>query len=353
MKCTNNHKMMKEQKNRHICRTRQIRRFFCVCCISALFITAAGCGSSSAASLDTPYEVYQSAVNLGMTDRTSAAFETHSYFGKNLCVLANGTNIGTDSVHSEVAEAAGTFNLATGEVVYAQNIYQKLYPASTTKILTAYIVLKYCDDLSQTVTVSEHAVDQEEDSSVCNLAAGDVITVKDLLYGLLLRSGNDAAIALAEFISGSDEKFAVLMNKEALALGAAQSHFVNPNGLPDDDHYTSVYDLYLIAQAAFSNETFQEITHTATYDAVYTDAQGNTVERTWNNSNRYLTGDVETPEGFTVVGGKTGTTGEAGYCLVLYSKNAKDEPIISIVLKADCRINLYLLMNEMLSGFAN
>ena len=93
MRCTNNHKKFRKQENRHICRIRQIRRFFCMCCINTLLITTAGCGSSADISLDTPYQVYQSAVSLGMADRTSTALETHSYFGKNLCVLANGTPV--------------------------------------------------------------------------------------------------------------------------------------------------------------------------------------------------------------------------------------------------------------------
>lgn len=354
MRCTNNHR---STNNRHICTVRNCKQFplhlrRLICILSILCILfAAGCGTASDLTLNNPYDVYRSTAATGMADTANAG--DISYFSRNLCILESGLDIGTDSVHSEVAVGAGTFNTATGEVVYAQNIYSKLYPASTTKILTAYLVLKYTDNLDDFVTVSEHAVDQAEDSSVCNLAAGDVITVRELLYGLLLRSGNDAAVALAEYVSGSDEAFAELMNQEARSLGATQSHFVNPNGLPDDNHYTSVYDLYLIANAAFSDDTFREIVHTASHEAVYSDAQGNAVNRTWTNSNRYLTGDVEPPEGFTIIGGKTGTTGEAGYCLVLYSTNTAGDPIISIVLKADCRSNLYLLMSEMLAGFAN
>lgn len=92
------------------------------------------------------------------------------------------------------------------------------------------------------------------DSSKCGLAAGDVLTVRDLLYGLLLVSGNDAANVLAEYYSGSIDKFAEEMNREAKALGATQSHFVNANGLPDDDHYTTIYDMYLIFQAAIQTQ---------------------------------------------------------------------------------------------------
>ena len=108
----------------------------------------------------------------------------------------------------------------------------------------------------------------------------------DLLYGMMLRSGNDAAIAIAESISGSVEEFAALMNKEAAALGATQSHFVNPNGLPDENHYTSVYDLYLIFRAALQNETFVQIISTTSYDVTYQAGDGTIEEHTWENTNQ-------------------------------------------------------------------
>lgn len=118
-------------------------------------------------------------------------------------------------------------------MLYSQNLFEKLYPASTTKILTAYIILKNCD-LNATVTVSHDAANPGHSSSVCGLKEGDIITVQDLLYGLLLESGNDAAIALAEYCSGSVEEFAKLMNSTAKSFGATNSNFVNPSGLPDE-----------------------------------------------------------------------------------------------------------------------
>ena len=321
-------------------------RLLCLCGIAAVFMS--GCGQT-AVSYDNPYDIYSTSADYGLASEGAGAEKT--YFSQNLCV-ADDVNIGNDTTDSQVAEGAGTFNLATNTVTYAQNIYEKLYPASTTKILTAYIALKY-GNLEDYVTVSENAADQASDSSVCGLKAGDVVQLKDLLYGMMLKSGNDAAIAIAEHIGGSVEGFADMMNQEALAMGATRSHFVNPNGLPDENHYTSVYDLYLIFQNAVQDQTFLDIISTMSYDVVYTDVNGAGVEKTWENTNQYLTGKEKAPEGITVVGGKTGTTGAAGYCLVLYSYNASGQPIVSIVLKADGKSNLYLLMNEMLSGFAN
>ncbi len=321
-------------------------RLLCLTSIAAVFIS--GCGQTTV-SYDNPYDVYATTSDLGLSG--TGECEEQTYFSENLCVVDD-TNIGTDDTHSNVAEGAGVFNLATGTVNYAQNIYEKLYPASTTKILTAYLALKY-GNLDDLVTVSEYAAKQASDSSVCGLKAGDVISLHDLLYGMMLKSGNDAAIAIAEHLSGSVEAFADLMNQEANAMGATRSHFVNPNGLPDENHYTSVYDLYLIFQNAVKDDRFVDIISTMSYDTSYTDAAGNPVEKTWENTNQYLVGKETPPDGITVVGGKTGTTGAAGYCLVLYSTNSAGQPIVSIVLKADCKSNLYLLMNEMLNSFSN
>jgi D-alanyl-D-alanine carboxypeptidase (penicillin-binding protein 5/6) len=311
-----------------------------------LFIS--GCGRDADA-LVQPYDLYETTAACGIS--VTSTDSVKEYFGEDLAVSED-IALGTDSTDSQVAEGAGTFNLATNSVVYAKNIYERLYPASTTKILTAYIDLKYADDLDAVVEISEYACNQASDSSVCGFKAGDIVRLRDLLYGMMLRSGNDAAIAIAEYISGDVESFAALMNDEAASLGAVQSHFVNPNGLPDSNHYTTVYDLYLIFNEAIKDERFVEIIQSKSYDAIYS-RDGETQEVTWENTNQYLAGTSTAPTGFTVIGGKTGTTGEAGYCLVLYSKNSAGDPIISIVLKADGRSNLYLLMNQMLSGFAN
>ncbi len=259
-------------------------------------------------------------------------------------------DIGTDQVDSQVAEAAGLFNLTTGDVEYSQNLFGQMYPASTTKILTAYIILKYgnTDDM---VTVSDTAVDQESDSSVCGLKSGDVISVYDLLRGMMLVSGNDAAVALAEYFSGSVDAFAERMNEEAHTLGATGTHYVNPNGMPDDNHYTCVYDMYLMFSAALQLPEFVDLISTASYEASYTDADGAAVTQTWNNTNRFTNGKVTVADGFTAIGGKTGTTNSAGYCLVQYAQNEQGDDLVSIVFKADGPSDLYLLTNELFSTF--
>ena len=299
-----------------------------------------GCGTK----IENAYDTYS-------TDYING-YNGSNYFASNLCVT-NDVNFGQDNMQfAKTAEGAGAFNIDTHQVLYSQNLFEKLYPASTTKILTAYIILKNCD-LNATVTVSHDAANPGHSSSVCGLKEGDVITVQDLLYGLLLESGNDAAIALAEYCSGSVEEFAKLMNSTAKSFGATNSNFVNPSGLPDENHYTTIYDMYLIFSNAISLESFVAIISSQTHDVAYTNAQGAAVSKTFKNTCGYLTGAYTASENVTVTGGKTGTTGEAGHCLVLLSQNAKNERIISIVYKADCKKDLYSFMNEILSGFAN
>lgn len=299
--------------------------------------------------LENAYDVCDTSAKYGITE--NGASQSAEFFARDL-VVTEDENLGLEKTTERVAEAAGVFLTSQKEAVYKKNIFEKLYPASTTKILTAYVALKN-GNLDDVVTVSANAANQASDSSVCELKEGDKITLRDLLYGLMLRSGNDAAVAIAEHISGSSEEFVVLMNAEAKALGATGSHFVTPNGLHDEEHYSTVYDMYLFMNAAVKNETFLEIIKSSHYTANYTDAAGNPVTKEWDSTNKYLMGTEPMPEGVTVIGGKTGTTGEAKYCLVQYNENTAKEPVISIVLKADSRDNMYLLMSEMLKNFAN
>ncbi len=315
-------------------------RLLCLVCIAAVFMTS--CGSAGTKPLEAAYPLYS---------EKRAGSAACSLFAKNLCVTEN-FNYGTDQVDARLAEAAGAFNLDQCEVLYSQNLFRKMYPASMTKILTAYIIIRDCG-MEDLVTVSAAAAGQASDSSTCGIREGDVLTVSDLLYGLMLVSGNDAADALAEHHSGSVEAFAKVMNETALRFGATGSHFTNANGLPDEEHYTTVYDLYLIFQEAVSQQEFVNIIQTKSVEVKYKNRSGREVSQTWKNSNRYINGSNPAPDSVTVIGGKTGTTSAAGYCLALCSVNERGERIISIVCKAGGRVDLYGMMDQILYKFAN
>lgn len=194
--------------------------------------------------------------------------------------------------------------------------------ASTTKIMTTIVILEKAD-LNETVTVSAKA--GGTGGSRLGLKRGDKASVRDLLYGLMLRSGNDAAVALAEHVGGSVKEFAELMNEKAIELGLTNTHFVTPHGLDDANHYTTALELAKLTDYAMNNETFSKIVGTKSI-TIYINNQ----PRQINNTNELL-GVLN-----GVVGVKTGFTNNAGRCLVTETKR-NNMDIITIVLGADTK----------------
>lgn len=163
------------------------------------------------------------------------------------------------------AESGIVIDADTGTVLWGQNIHGEYFPASITKVMTALIVIENCS-LDETVTFSHNAVfNVESGSTNAGINEGDKLSVKDCLYALLLKSANESANALAEHVAGSTEEFANMMNARAKELGCQNTHFANPSGLNDPEHYTSAYDMALISQAAFQNPVFVEIDSTTYY----------------------------------------------------------------------------------------
>lgn len=269
-------------------------------------------------------------------------------FSSDLCVASGEVSLEGFEPNGSI-HAAGLFDLSEDNVVCGYKLFDRLYPASTTKTLTAYLALKY-GKLDDIVTVSEHATDFNWDESTCGLNTGDKLTLYDLICGLMLQSGNDCATAIAEYISGSEEGFVQLMNEEALALGATGTHFVNPHGLHDNEHYTTAYDLYLIFNACLKNQVFVDIISMDYYTASITGADGSVRALQWNPTNYYSTGEAVSPEGIQVFGGKTGTTDQAGNCVILYEENPEEKSYISVIMGAEDKSELYLQMNELLEA---
>lgn len=272
-------------------------------------------------------------------------------FAADLCVTSGNIEL-EGYVTDERLHGAGLFDINNKQVLYSDKLFDRLYPASTTKVMTAYIVLKY-GNLEDIVTVSERATQFEPDAQLCGLQAGDQLSMYDLLVGLVLHSGNDNGVAIAEHISGSVEAFADLMNKEAAALGATQTHFTNPHGLHETEHYTTAYDLYLMFNACLKDQRFLDIISLKQFTPVITGADGVSREEAWLATNYYSMGNVPNPEGITVFGGKTGTTDEAGSCVILYSQNTAGSPYISIIMGADDKDILYSDMSALLLAGAS
>ncbi len=269
-------------------------------------------------------------------------------FAEDLCVVTDSQ----DGDTSMNAEAGALFNVTDRSVVYSKNAFERLYPASTTKVMTAIIALEE-GNLSDQVTVTEDAVITEAGASLCGIKPGDVITMQDLLYGLMMPSGNDAANAIAVHMYGSIDAFADRMNVRARELGATGTHFMNPSGLTDENHYTTAYDLYLMFNEAMKLPLFREIIAEDSYTANYQNGAAEAVSKTWTVGNWYQKGERETPAGVSVLGGKTGTTQAAGYCLIMASNDSQDKEYISVVLKSDSRPSLYDNMTNIISKIVN
>lgn len=210
----------------------------------------------------------------------------------------------------------------TGEVLFEKNAYKHLAPASTTKIMTAIIAIE-SGRLDEKTTVSKNAAGTS--GSSMHLETGQIITLRELLTGLLLRSGNDSAIAIAEFISGSVDDFVVLMNKKAGEIGAYNTHFRNPHGLSAPGHQSTAFDLAWLARYAMNNPVFADIVNTKNTSIDWQDSRGKESERSLKNTNKLLW-MLEEADGI-----KTGTTTEAGPCLV--SSATKDnQRLIAVTL---------------------
>lgn len=210
------------------------------------------------------------------------------------------------------AESAILIEAQTGTVLYAKNIHRKQYPASTTKILTCLIAAERCS-MDEIVTMSNTAIfDTPRDSSHIALDVGNEITMEQSLNAILIRSANEVAFGVAEHISGTWQEFAVLMNERARQLGCVDSNFVNPNGLPDDNHYTSAYDLAMIGRAFFANELLCKISSSTRLHIPPTDKQPKDILE--NTSNKLLKG--QTYEYEYLLGSKTGYTNASRSCLV-------------------------------------
>ncbi|MGI9952036.1 D-alanyl-D-alanine carboxypeptidase family protein [Moorellaceae bacterium AZ2] len=215
---------------------------------------------------------------------------------------------------------AALMEASTGQFLYTKNAHVERPPASTTKILTAILALEL-GRLDGEVRVSEHAADTPGAS--IDLVAGTTWRLEDLIKGALINSGNDATVAIAEHLAGSEETFAWMMNRKSRLVGAYRSHFVNPNGLPADNHYSTAYDLAVMSRYALEHPLFRRIVATRQDEISGSHGQ----HRLLYNTNRLL-------DAYPGADGvKTGTTDEAGHCLVA-SATREGRQLIAVVLRS-------------------
>ena len=236
-------------------------------------------------------------------------------------------------------------NNETKECLAAHNVHRRIYPASMTKLMTGLVV---CDAIEQGKLSLDEVIELEHDISFdsslsvvqSNLYKGCRISVRNLLTALMLSSYNDYAIILAERVGGSVEGFAELMNQKAREIGATNSHFTNPHGLDDLDHYTTAYDLYLIVNAAADCEILEEIDQYSSYTYSWTDANGESWDDTATATNYYLNDGASLPSNISILAWKTGTTTGAGNCLAMKVK-INDATYTMMVADGESKTDLY------------
>lgn len=274
-----------------------------------------------------------------------------SLYSADLCVAAEDVSM-ENAPSTDTLKAAALFDVDGRNTDFAYRIHEKMYPASLTKLMTALVAFDSGADLSETVTVSSNADSGRFalDEQTCGIKEGDQLSLESLLYGLLVYSGNDNAVAIAEHIGGSVDKFAEMMNAKAQEIIATDSHFVNPNGLHSENHYTTAYDIYLIFNQCIKNDKFMEIIQADSYEADVKRADGSSIIIKWEPTSYYALGEAELPKSGKIIGGKTGTTLKAGNCLVLLDESDSGKPFISIVMGAETKEILYQDMTALIEG---
>lgn len=281
---------------------------------------------------------------------TATPLSYASAFASGLGVVSVDAGNSEGSINLD-ADAALLVDIESGEVLFQKNAHKREYPASTTKILTAILALKYADD-SEVRTVGSEVEIEEDNIVMCDFRIGDEISFDIAIYGALLHSGNDAAAFLSKFVTEDTDEFVAMMNAEAAAIGATESHFVNPHGLHDDNHYTTAYDLYLLFNEAIQYKEFLDIIHTKEYTGTFvrtTIYNTYSIVASYENGNDYLMGLREAPKGVTVIGGKSGYTENALRCYVQLCEANGRRYIIVIMhsaTKETMYADLYYLMEQ-------
>lgn len=241
------------------------------------------------------------------------------------------------------AESAIIMEAETGSILYGKNMHDKNFPASITKILTTLIALEN-SSMNETVTFSKDAVFEVDlDSSRIGIDVNEQLTMEQALYGIMLASANEVSYAVAEHVAGDIPSFTKLMNEKAKEVGALNSNFTNPHGLPDSNHYTTAYDMALISKASLANEDFCEISQTRTYTIPPTNIQEES--RPLANHHKFINRNIHF-EG--AIGGKTGWTSVSRHTLVTFAKR-DGMTLIAVVMNCPSSNDVYTDTSNLLN----
>lgn len=308
--------------------------------IFGIMILTSGCGSEE--------YVYPYSESTAIS-----SFRVHDVQKENLissfasALVVSEANVNKDTVDLTQSTCALLFDLKDKNAILSKNIYEEMSPASLTKIMTALVAIEY-GSLDMILTATTNTLVNESGAQIVGLKIGDTMTLEQALNILLIYSANDVAMLIAEGVGGNIASFVDLMNEKAKAIGATGTHFMNPHGLTQEDHYTTAYDLYLMLNEAVKHDKIVEIIQKSTYKTIIKDKNGVEKNISVDTTNRYLSGDGKSPGNVAIIGGKTGSTKAAGNCLMLYVKDVGGSPYISIILHSESRDSLYEDMTNLL-----
>lgn len=317
-----------------------VKRLYLLILSSIICFLFAGCGKSETYAM--PYGSITSNDKYTISEVDSQM--QIPLFASDLCASENDITA-SSSIDPSSIYAAGVYDINDKETLYSYQANIVVNPASLTKVMTVLLALEY-GDINAQVAVGDVRIN-EDGVQLFGLQEGDVISLGDLLYVSLLYSGNDASLAIAKYIGGSEDAFVEMMNRKAQELGATHTNFDNPHGLTNDNHYTTAYDLYLIFNEAMQYEEFRTIINTASYTFTYQKANGESVTKTITTTNKYLTGDYDMPNKIAIWGGKTGSTSAAGKCIIVYAIDSYNNPYICVVMGASDEGTLYQTMRQL------
>lgn len=318
-------------------------KLFAVILSAVTLLSMSACGSKNTI----PCEYERNTLSSSLAISTAKSLYVYSEpFAKDLCV---DDKVYINTVNLQGAYAAGLFDINDKTVLYGKNMYEDMTPASITKLLTTLVVLKEFD-MNKKLIFTPNCKITEAGAQLLGLSEGDTLTTEQALNILLLFSANDVAMMLANNYEGGYDAFIKKMNEEAANLGATHTHFVNPHGLTEENHQTCVYDLYLILNELVKYDKFKEIVSQTGYATSYTKADGSIKTIELSNTNQFIKGDREVPEGYKVLGGKTGTTEAAGKCLIIYFEDSERNPYIACILRDEDYDMLYSDMTNLISN---
>lgn len=330
-------------------------KFVSAALILSTALVFGGCGSKKAYmtyDIDATRTTFEPGDSyMEITGNSAVSSEGISLMTKDLTVIKGDEKSRLKGNPEFNAKAVFVADNDNNEALYVKHCFKRLYPASLTKLMTALVTYKNMENLEENFIVTKDCLDLPDPyAKKMGLQVGDSVKIHDLLRAALIPSYNDAAKVLAIAVAGSEKEFVKMMNDEAKELGATRTHFTNCHGLHDKNHYTTLYDLYLIEHELMKNSDFVKTVNTPSVDIKYKNTYGTEKVFTLKSTNGFLTGATSIPEGITVVGGKTGTTDEAGACMLLYIKDSAGKGYYAGVLGATDHLNLYAALTSIFNA---